>query len=135
MTELDSICPVCDKDIKFMDGSIRRALMHKAKTAGKALVSCPNCCHVLVLNTIPTTGDADLEEWIAQYDSKKDNPDSLPCIPLLDPMDAKMPNGFVEHLNVRFWTPGDDTKAVPALDYMMKYGVDPALAWAMMGHR
>ena len=135
MTELHSICPVCDSDIVIKDASIRRAVMHMAKTKKKALVSCPNCCHVLFLpSNIPTTGEADLTAWIAQYDTKESS-GWLSCIPLIDPMNAKMPNGFVEHLNVRFWTPGDDTKALPALDYIMKYGIDPKLAWAKMGHK
>jgi hypothetical protein len=134
MTEARGICPVCDKDITVMDGSIKRAVMHMAQTAGKALIACPNCCHVLYLDKIPTTGDADLMAWIALYDTKEAK-SWLPCIPLLDPMDAKMPNGFVEHLNVRYWTPGDDTEAIPAINYMIKYGIEPALAWAMMGHR
>ena len=135
MTELNSICPVCSEDIKIMDGSIKRAVMHMAQTKQKALVSCPNCCHVLCLpKNIPTSGEAELTTWIAQYDTKESS-GWLSCIPLIDPMHAKMPNGFVEHLNVRFWTPGGDTMPIPALEYMMKYGIDPKLAWTKMGHR
>jgi len=133
MTETHTMCPFCDNEITIMDGSIKRAVMLMAQTGGKALVACPNCCHVLPLDNIPTTGDADLIEWIAQYDIKEAK-SWLPSIPLLDPMHAKMPNGFVEHLNVRFWTTGDNTIAITALDYILKYGIDPALAWARMGH-
>ena len=136
MTELHSICPVCESNIVIMDGSIKRAMMHMAKTAGRVLVSCPNCCRVLPLpGNFPTTGDADLNAWIAQLDSMDSTNHCWPCIGLLDPMDARMPKGFVEHLDVRFWTPGDDIEAIPALDYMMKYGIDPVCAWAKMGHK
>jgi len=134
MTETHTMCPFCDNEVTIMDGSIKRAVMHMAQTGGKALVACPNCCHVLVLDKVPTTGDADVSAWIAQYDIQKAK-GWLPCIPLLDSMDAKMPNGYVEHLNVKFWTPGDDAKAIPAIEYMMKYGIEPAMAWVMMGHK
>jgi hypothetical protein len=129
--ELNSICPVCDKDIKIDAGSIKRAVMHRNATEGKALVGCPECCHVLTLPDIPATGDVNLDEYISKYDTREED-DWLACLPLLDAMDAKMPNGFVEHLGVKWWTPGDETQAIPPLQYMLKYGISPECAWIAM---
>jgi hypothetical protein len=135
MTELKIMCPDCTMESTITDSSVRRAMMLRSQTKGFALIACPNCAHVLKLDQVPAKIDdvKVLDEWIAQYDIKV-NDSWLPCLPLLDPMNAKMPNGYVKHLNVKYWTPGDDTQAIPAIQYMLKYGIEPELAWAMMGH-
>ena len=131
MPDLKSICPVCDKDITITEMEVRIATMHMKETGGKAIIGCPECCHVLVL---PYNKGQDLAEWIAGYDTP-DGDNWLTCLPLLDAMDAKMPNGFVEHLGIKWWTPGDETQAIPASKYMMQYGIVPAYAWNKMGHK
>ena len=130
MTDLKTICINCDEDIIITERNIRLAVMHMGRTAGKAIVTCPNCCIGLVLPDVPTDGAA-LEQWITKYDTENKN-DWLACLPLLDPMIAKMPNGFVAHLGVKWWTPGDETIGLTALDYMLRYGLNPACAWAKM---
>jgi hypothetical protein len=132
MADLKSICPVCDQDIVIPERSIVVAVMHKDTTEGKALVGCPNCCRILVLpSDIPTDGVA-LNAWIAKYDTEAET-NWLQCAKLLDDMHAKLPNGFVEHIGVRYWTPGDDTQSISTSNYILRYGINPVCAWAKRG--
>ena len=129
MADLKTTCPVCDEDITITERAIKIAVSHMSQTAGKPLAGCPNCCRVLVL---PGVDGANVDQWISTYDQKQDSGDWLECLPLQDDMHAKMPNGFVEHMGVKNWTPGDATQAIPKQAYMVAYGVDPECAWAKM---
>jgi hypothetical protein len=129
MADLKSTCPVCDEDIIISERAIKLSVMHMGETAGNALVGCPNCCRVLIL---PGVDGANLDQWISDYDKKQESGDWLECLPFLDDMNAKEPNGFIEELGVKKYTPGDSTQAIPRRAYMVAYGIDPECALAKM---
>ncbi len=105
MPEINTTCPVCEKDIIISSRDILLATQHKADTGGNILVSCPECCRVLVM-PIPT--DIIVEEWIAEIAERED---WNGCVPLLDPTQAKIPNGSYSDLGVTMYRPGSgDTK-------------------------
>ncbi len=102
MPDLSVICPVCDKDIVIPERAITIAVKRRSETGGKILLSCPECCRVLIPAEDVPTADTELRQWIVE---KAETQNWLECIPLLDDIVAKMPSGFVEHHGVRQYRP------------------------------
>ncbi len=116
-------CPVCEEEVEISARDIRLAIQHKNKTGGKALVSCPECCRVLVLpEGVPESGDA-LEEWVTK---EAENPeDCCGCVPVLDENVVKTPTGGYKDLNVWYYRPGGGGNALRKREYMLEYGINP----------
>jgi hypothetical protein len=122
---MKAICPVCDKDIEIGERDIKIAVQHKAETQGMNLVSCPECCRVLVLpNDLPVDGDQ-LRQWISE---NEDSDDWLGDLCNLKGIVASKPTGFIEELGVREYRPGSGSKPLPKRKYMLAYGINPACA-------
>ena len=125
MDELNTICPVCEQDISISARELLIAARMKENTGGRALTGCPLCARALVLpEAIPTT-EAMLEQWLG-------NIEDVLCVPLLNDIDVRLPNGYLENLGARTWRPGGGGPALAKRPYMLKYGVDPEIAWAKM---
>ena len=122
MSNIESICPVCDADITISERDIKIAVKRRGDTEGQILLTCPACCRVLVPNEGAPEGDAELIQWIVQ---QAEDGGWLPCVPMLDPMLEKMPAGYVEHLGVKEYRPGAGDDPLPRRAYMLKYGIDP----------
>lgn len=118
MSQIDIICPVCEKDVAIQEREIKLAVRSTKKTGGKALVWCPECCRVLVLPPEVPNGDVALEEWIVNVE----DPD---CVPFLDSEVVKMPAGKVDQLGKVTYRPGDGGRLLTERDYMLTYGVNP----------
>ena len=73
--------------------------------------------------------------WAPFYDNPVDTGDWLQCLPLLDPIEAKEPNGSITELGVTMYTPGNDTTPLTWVQYMTMYGIDPACALIKMGRK
>jgi hypothetical protein len=125
MTDLETICPVCEEDITISSREIALAIQHKKSTGGRTLVSCPECSRALVLpEGIPATEDY-IEVWIG-------NIDDVLCVPMRNDEDIRLPNGFVDNVGKKAWRPGGGGPALAKRPYMFKYGIDPERAWAKM---
>lgn len=117
MTEIKTICPVCEKDITIADRDITLAVSHKEDTGGNVLVTCSECCRALV---VPVEGDP--AEWIAE--ASQDD-DWNGCVPMLDDTEIKKPSGSRGDLGVLEYIPGDGGPAMRKRPYMWKYGINP----------
>jgi len=122
MTDLKAICPVCDNDIVIPDRTIKIAVKRKADTGGRVLLTCPECCRVLVPEGDVPAEEKYLTQWIVQM-AEDDN--WLPCIPMLDPMHEKMPTGYVSHHGVKEYRSGAGDEPLTRRAYMLEYGIDP----------
>ena len=127
---ISTMCPVCLNNITITGPMLDKAVFLENQFVGACIVPCPECCTGLVLPDAPVDATG-----IAAYISKYDNPDDsdwLKCIPLLDPSEAKMPNGKITEMGITKYTPGDDTTPLTWVEYMTDYGIDPACALAKM---
>ena len=122
MPDIETICPVCDNDITILERAIKIAVKRRADTGGRVLLTCPECCRVLVPDEGAPEGEAELIQWIA---AKAEEEGWLPCIPMLDPMHEKMPSGSVTHHGVKEYRAGKGEAMLTRRPYMLKYGIDP----------
>jgi hypothetical protein len=121
MTDIETICPICEKDITIKARDIKLAVQHIKETNNKLLVGCPECCRVLLIpEKLPEGGY--LDEWIATI---AENDDWCGCVPLLDPTQAKIPNGSYSDLGVTMYRPGSGGAPMRKRAYMLLYGIDP----------
>ena len=125
MKEIVTICPVCEEDIIISPRELKIASQHRSETGGRVLVSCPNCCRVLVLPDPIPEGEAELEAWITSVDE-------CCCVPLLNDEDVKMPNGCIDNLGKKVYRPGGGGPALMKRAYMARYGIDPEKALEKM---
>ena len=125
MSDIVSICPVCDADITISEREIKIAVKRRADTQGTVLLTCPACCRVLVPDEGAPEGDAELIQWIVQ---QVEDEGWLPCVRMLDPVLEKMPAGDIEHRGVKEYRPGSGDDLLPRRAYMLKYGIDPECA-------
>jgi hypothetical protein len=116
MADLKTICPYNENDIVIPEDDIRKAVMFKNKSKGKALVTCPDCCNVVELKGtgVPDT----VEEW---------HPDvsKMVCVPFLDDTLIRIPAGIITEANVKKYRPGSGEDMLPKREYMSTYGIDP----------
>lgn len=122
MADIETICPVCDNDITILERAIKIAVKRRADTGGRVLLTCPECCRVLVPDEGAPEGEAELIQWIT---TQAEEEGWLPCIPLLDDTLARMPSGSVSHHGVKEYQPGGGNEKLTRRPYMMKYGIDP----------
>jgi len=117
-------CVVCEKETTITARDIKLAIQHKKDTGGLILVSCNECCRVLVMpEGIPQDG-AELEEWIVQ--AAEDPDDYCRCVPMLDSTQERIPAGSYADLGVTFYRPGGGGQPLKKRPYMYNYGIDPA---------
>jgi hypothetical protein len=114
-------CPKCEREITLTTKEIKRSIERKSETGNVPLVSCPECCRVLILPEVPKD-EAALETW-------EPNVDNTVCIPFLDDTAIRMPNGMVEDLGVRKYTAGSGETGLAKRAYMRKYGINPECAY------
>ena len=121
--DIETDCPVCEKEISIRARDIKLAVQHRKDTGGKILVSCPDCCRALALEgDVPENMTVD--EWVSQM---VENPDDwCGCVPMLDATQEEIPNGSYADLGVTFYRPGSGGKALKKRPYMFAYGIDPA---------
>ena len=123
MTEITTVCFVCEEDITITERDIKLAIQHKKDTGGKVLVSCPNCCRVLVMpEDMPEEG-ADLAQWIT-------NVDDVMCVPMLEEDYIRIPAGKTTILGKTTYMPGGGSGGLMKRPYMFKYGINPECALA-----
>jgi hypothetical protein len=125
MTSLKTLCPVCESDIEIPSRDIQLAVKQKGKTQGKAVVGCPACARVLVVEDVP---EKDVSQWI---ETVSESDDWLGCIPLMDPEQAKAPTGYIGDLAFRRYKAGQGGEPLPRREYMMAYGIDPVIHIAL----
>jgi hypothetical protein len=119
MSEILTICPVCEKDIKITERDILLAVQHKVDTGGNILVSCPECCRALV---VPDVDEANVTEWVI---SIAERDDWNGCVPMLDDTQIRIPSGSRGDMGVLEYVPGSGGPAMRKRPYMWKYGVNP----------
>lgn len=118
--KIETICPVCEKDMEIKARDLKLAIRHKAETGGKVLVSCPHCCRALKMpNDVPTE-EANVDAWIGSVEDDWES-----CVPMLDDTQARTPLGSYSDLGVTVYRPGSGGKAVGKRTYMYKYGINP----------
>ena len=117
MTDISTSCPKCDEDIVIPSKEILKSIQRKAETGNIPLVSCPNCCRVLILP------DAPKEE--AAFAAWEPNVDNQTCVPLLDDTAIRTPNGVTSDLGVKKYTAGGGETGLSKREYMRKYGINP----------
>ncbi len=122
MTEINTDCPVCEKEISISARDIKLAISHRKETNGKILVSCPECCRALVLESEQIGEDQTIDEWIGTI---AENPDWCGCVPMLDSTQERIPNGSYADLGVTFYRPGGGGKPMKKRQYMATYGINP----------
>jgi hypothetical protein len=98
MTEIVTTCPVCEEDITITDRDIKLSIQHKGDTGGKILVSCQNCCRVLVMPEDMPQG-ADLDQWITDVGD-------VVCVPILNDDYIRIPAGKTVLLGKTTYMPG-----------------------------
>ena len=117
MAQIETTCPVCEKDITITERDIKLAVQHKADTGGNVLVTCPECCRALV---VPVEGDP--VEWVI---SIAERDDWNGCVAMLDDTEIQKPSGSRGDLGVLEYIPGNGAKALRKRPYMFVYGVNP----------
>jgi hypothetical protein len=122
MDEIATICPVCEEDITISEREIRLAIQHKQDTGGNVLVSCPNCCRVLVMPVNMPEG-AELEQWIT-------NVEDVVCVPILNDDYIRLPTGKTVLLGKTTYMSGGGDAALMKRPYMFRYGINPECALA-----
>jgi hypothetical protein len=122
MSDFETTCTVCEKDISITEREIKLAIQHKGETGGKILVSCPECCRVLVMPDDTPEG-ADLSQWITYVQD-------VVCVPILDDDYIRIPAGKVVLLGKTSYKPGGGDQALGKRAYMYRYGINPECAVA-----
>ena len=123
MTNFETTCPVCENDISITEKEIKLAIRAKPDTGGKILVSCPECCRVLVMPEGMPEG-ADLAQWITDVQD-------VVCVPILDDDYIRLPSGGgIEILGKKTYKPGGGDQALGKRAYMYRYGINPECAVA-----
>ena len=122
MTEIVTTCPVCEEDITITDRDIKLSIQHKGDTGGKILVSCQNCCRVLVMPEDMPQG-ADLDQWITDVGD-------VVCVPILNDDYIRIPAGKTVLLGKTTYMPGGGSGALMKRPYMFRYGINPECALA-----
>ena len=120
VTEINTICPVCEKDITITEHDIQLAVQHKQDTGGNVLVTCPECCRALV---VPNVNETDITEWVISIAQRDD---WNGCVPMLDDTEIRKPSGSRGDLGVLEYIPGNGGPALRRHAYMFTYGIDPA---------
>lgn len=121
MSKIELICPVCENDISISTREIKLAISHKKETGGNVLVSCPECCRVLVMPLgVPEDTEA-VEQWITDVDN-------VTCVPLLNGDYVRIPSGSITLLGRTTYKPGGGDTALPKRQYMFRYGINPECA-------
>lgn len=116
-------CPACERETTITAREIKLAIQHEKDTGGLILVSCNECCRVLVMPEGMPQDGAELEEWIVQ--AAEDPDDYCRCVPMLDPTQEQIPAGSYADLGVIFYRPGGGGIALKKRPYMRTYGINP----------
>lgn len=130
MKDVNITCPVCEEDVTITAREIRLAMQHRNETGGKALVSCSNCCRVMVLPDNIPEGDVELEEWIVK---QAESNDWLACLRLLEPELEKEPLGCNDYNGKKLYIAGLGGQGLTKRAYMFAFGIDPERMLAKKG--
>ncbi|MCK9571282.1 hypothetical protein M0R72_20200 [Candidatus Pacearchaeota archaeon] len=122
MPNFVTICPVCESDISVTEREIKLAIQHKGDTGGKILVSCPECCRVLVMPSDMPEG-SDLTQWITDVQD-------VVCVPILNDDYIRIPTGQTILLGKKTYMSGGGDQALMKRPYMYRYGINPECALA-----
>lgn len=120
--EIETICPVCEEDITIAEREIKLAIQHKGESGGKILVSCPECCRVLVMPEDMPEG-AELEQWITDVED-------VVCVPILNDDYIRIPTGQTILLGKKTYMSGGGDAPLMKRAYMARYGINPECAIA-----
>lgn len=128
MNDLAVICPVCEKDVILLGRELKLAFSHRKMTGGNPLIGCPHCARVLRLpdEMVALKDDAELDQYVSSVEN-------CCCVPMLDDDQIRKPAGTITEMNAKKYRPGGGGQALPKRLYMLRYGVDPEIAWAMNG--
>lgn len=121
MPKIQLICPVCEEDIEIADREIKIAIQHKKDTGGNVLVSCPECCRVLVMPKDMPVGNAELDQWVTDVQD-------VVCVPILNDDYIRIPTGQSDLLGKKTYMSGGGDTALMKRSYMFRYGVNPECA-------
>ena len=128
MKDIVTICgnPGCDKDITIPSAKIKRAIMRRKYTNGKALVACPICAHVLLLpDDIPKNPDM-LDAYLTEF---AESGNYLDCIQFLDMANEYLPSGMEIQAGTTMYRSGAGGPFMDKYKYMVQYGIDPEVAY------
>ena len=117
MDKIETYCPKCDSDITITAKDLLRSIQRKEETGGIPLVSCPECCRVLIIPDAPKD-EVTLAAW-------EPSVSDLICVAFLDDTALRTPNGLVNDLGVKKYTAGSGETGLSRLAYMHKYGINP----------
>jgi len=122
MSNFETTCTVCENDISITEREIKLAIQHKGDTGGKILVSCPECCRVLVMPADTPEG-SDLVQWITDVQD-------VVCVPILNDDYIRIPAGRETLLGKTSYKPGGGDRSLGKRAYMFRYGINPECALA-----